>query len=57
MTAHQLDEYAYQFFRTRGYRAEYEAATKARRATDPTEAANWRRIREVVRQIKSYRLA
>ena len=57
MTAHQLDDYAYEFFRSRGYRAEIEAANKARRATDPKEAANWRRIREVVRQIRNYRLA
>ena len=57
MTARQLDEYAHQFYRSRGVRAEYEAANKARKAKDPKEAANWRRIRELVRQLRAYNLA
>lgn len=52
MTVHQLDDYAHQFFRTRGNYAEYEAAKNARIAKDPREAANWRRIHEVVRQLR-----
>ncbi len=57
MTAHQLDDYAHQFYRVRGHRAEFEAAQKARKAKDPKEAANWRRIRELVRQIRAYSIA
>lgn len=52
MTIHQLDDYAHQLFRKRGDYAEYDAAQKARSAKDPTEAAHWRRIRELVRQLR-----
>lgn len=52
MTVHQLNDYAHQFFRKRGDYAEYDAAQNARMATDPKEAANWRCIHELVRQLR-----
>jgi len=52
MTVHQLDDYAHQFFRKRGNYAEYEAAKNARKAKNPKDAANWRRITELVRQLR-----
>lgn len=57
MTVHQLDDYAHQFFRKRGNYAEYEAAQNARIAKDPSEAANWRRIHELVRQLRAAHLS
>ncbi len=57
MTVHQLDDYAHQLFRNRGNYAEYEAAKNARIAKDPGEAANWRRIYELVRQLRAAHLS
>jgi len=56
MTVHQLDEFAHRLFQTRGCNAEFEAAQYARNAKDPREAANWRRVRELVRQLRTYNL-
>ena len=57
MTVHQLDDFAHQLFQTRGCNAEFVAAQNARKAQDPSEAANWRRVRELVRQLQSYNLS
>jgi len=56
VTVHQLDDFAHRLFQTRGYNAEFEAAQNARNAKDPMEAANWRRVRELVRQLRAYNL-
>ncbi len=52
MTVHQLDDYAHRLFRAHGDRAEYEAAQKALKATDPKEASDWRKVRELIRQLR-----
>ena len=57
MTVHQLDDFAHQLFQTRGCNAEFVAAKNAKNAKDPKDAANWRRVRELVRQLRTYNLS
>ena len=52
MTIHQLDDYAHRLFRAHGDKAEYEAAQKALKATDPKEAEDWRKVRSLIRQLR-----
>jgi len=52
MTVHQLDDYAHRLYRAHGDKAEYEAAQKALSASDPKEAEDWRKVRELIRQLR-----
>lgn len=52
MTLIQLDDYAHRLYAAHGDRAEYEAAQKALKATNPKEAEDWRKIRRLIRQLR-----
>lgn len=55
MNTQDIIQHAHALYRAHGDRAEVEAAQKAQRSSDPSEAENWRRIRLKIKELRGPR--
>jgi len=55
MNTQDIVQHAHALYRAHGDRAELEAAQKAKRASDPSEAETWQKIRMKIKELRGPR--